>query len=44
MWPGVDLADLIAALDIEETGEPNRHRARNVRSQLPTTLGSQVLA
>ncbi|WP_345677119.1 acyl-CoA thioesterase [Yinghuangia aomiensis] len=50
LWPGIDLADLIAALQLTDTGAADpapyaaRFRARNVPSRLPTTLGSQVLA
>lgn len=43
MWPGIDLADLLDVLDIYEDG-PGRYRARNVASDLPTMLGSQMLA
>ncbi|MDI2131178.1 acyl-CoA thioesterase [Yinghuangia seranimata] len=44
LWPGIDLADLMDALDVAETGEPGRYRARNVVTRIPSTLGSQVLA
>lgn len=43
LWPGIDLADLMDALDVAETA-PGRFRARNIVSRIPTTLGSQVLA
>lgn len=43
LWPGIDLADLMDALDIAEMA-PGRFRARNIVSRIPSTLGSQVLA
>ncbi|NUU22732.1 MAG: hypothetical protein HOV68_14640 [Streptomycetaceae bacterium] len=43
LWPGIDLADLMDALDVAEHA-PGRFRARNIVSRIPTTLGSQVLA
>ncbi|MGR6999721.1 acyl-CoA thioesterase domain-containing protein [Yinghuangia aomiensis] len=50
LWPGIDLADLIAALQLTDTGAADpapyaaRFRARQRPSRLPTTLGGQVLA
>lgn len=42
-WPATGFDDIRSALDADRTG-PGRYRARNVKSDIDRTLGSQLLA